>query len=81
MGAIMSFKPGDQVVDLFGGLGQGVILDIYVNYHDSPVGETLAVCEFSGTHDDSDEMLTCDRSFDQISPDLSLAKAFEAPHR
>ncbi len=77
----MPFKPGDQVVDLFGGLGQGVILDIYVNYHDDPGGEELAICKFSESDDGADEPITCDRSFDQISSDLSLAKSPEASPR
>jgi len=77
----MPFKPGDQVVDLFGGLGQGVIVDIYVNYHDDPGGEELAICKFSESDDGADEPIICDRSFDQISSDLSLVKVHEGARR
>jgi hypothetical protein len=69
----MAINCGDKVVDLVGNLGTGKVIDIYTNYHDNPTGETLAVCQFGGDPDNEIEPTVCDRSFDQISTDLTQA--------
>jgi hypothetical protein len=61
----MDFKIGDVVRDTFGDLGIGEVIDIYLNFHDDPAGETLAVCRFGSDEEDHDGVV-CDRSFDQI---------------
>jgi hypothetical protein len=35
-----------KIIDLSGGLGEGTIIDFYINFHDNPLGDELAVCRF-----------------------------------
>jgi len=72
------FYPGEKVIDLHGGLGVGVVLFLYVNFHDDPAGETLAVCRFAADGPD-DAAVTCDRLLDQIAREPVPSAAPAAP--
>ena len=49
-------RVGDRVIDLVGGLREGIIEDLYVNRHDNPNGETLAVVRFGGQGENDDDV-------------------------
>ena len=62
---VKNFNVGDIVADMtpdFVGI-KGEIIDIYINFHDKPGGETLATVRFG----EGDEEAVCDRNFEDIA--------------
>jgi len=54
------FNIGDKVFDEVDDLGQGEVIDIYINYHDNSNGVTMFVVEFGD-----------DQVFDRLEHELS----------
>lgn len=56
------FNINDVVFDQIGDLRQGVILDIYTNYHDDPHGVTMYIVDFGN-----------DQIFDRTADEIAIA--------
>lgn len=75
----MEIEIGDKIVDLIDDLGVGTVIDKYTNFHDSPSGELMYVCEFP-VDEENEEPTVCDRLPEQIVGEQEYIKNEESEY-